>query len=273
VAVPECGVLGLAYGELLRGKSCRAESVHLYQPSFEALVNHDKPAKPFVKRPLMVHEALAAIPFPLQIGLLHLINGHLAYAERVVAGAAPGVLTFSAVSISVAGIANRAEPPATIFLLAQGDLMEAATLRVLMSIPVAPPNFSLRYSGSLGAMDLTRLDAFLDIAEHTRIKSGYTQEAAFEIDVTDGQAQGRVQGTYRNLQIAILNKQTDSSKGLRNRMESFLANEFRIRRANAPGTLRETKEGKVNYSRRPQDKLMQFVWFALRNGILDLISE
>jgi hypothetical protein len=56
-------------------------------------------------------------------------------------------------------------------------------------------------------------------------------------------------------------------------MESFLANELRIRRANAPDTLRETKEGKVNYSRRPQDEFMQYLWFALRSGVLDLISE
>jgi hypothetical protein len=42
VAVPECRVLGLAYGELLTGKSYRARSVHFSRPSFDALVNRDK---------------------------------------------------------------------------------------------------------------------------------------------------------------------------------------------------------------------------------------
>jgi hypothetical protein len=39
VFVPECRVLGLAYGELLQGKSYRARSVHFSRPSFDALVN------------------------------------------------------------------------------------------------------------------------------------------------------------------------------------------------------------------------------------------
>ena len=115
VVVPECRVLGLAYGELLQGKSYRAGSVHISRPSFDALVNRDKPEEPFVKSPLMVHEALAAIRQPLQVDSLSITNGHLTYCERVAAGADPGVLTFGAVSMSVEGIANRGEatPPSS----------------------------------------------------------------------------------------------------------------------------------------------------------------
>ncbi len=221
VVVPECRVSGLAYGELLQAKSYRAGSVHLSRPSFDALVNRDKPVKPFVKRPLMVHEALAAIPQPLQVDSLSITNGYVRYCERVVAGADPGVLTFAAVNMSVEGIANRGEASDAILLRAQGDLMDAGTLKVLMSIPITPPDFSLHYSGSLSAMDLTRLDGFLDIAERTRIKSGSAQEVEFEIDVTGGQAHGRVRAIYENLEIAFLDEQTGTEKGFDNRVASF----------------------------------------------------
>ncbi|MCX6926846.1 MAG: hypothetical protein NT154_27120, partial [Verrucomicrobia bacterium] len=199
IILPECGVLGLAYGELLQGKSWRARSVHFSRPSFDALINRDKPPRPFVKSPLMVHEALASIRQPLQVDSLTITNGHVTYCERLAVGANPAVLTFGAVSLSAEGIANRGEPAAAIQLRGQGDLMDAGTLKVLMSIPITPSNLSLHYSGSLSAMDLTRLDAFLDIAEHTRIKSGSAQEAAFEIDVTAGQARGRVRAIYKDL--------------------------------------------------------------------------
>jgi hypothetical protein len=106
--------------------------------------------------------------------------------------------------------------------------MDAGTLKVLMSIPIAPSDFSLHYSGSLSAMDLTRLDAFLDIAEHTRLKSGTVQEAAFEIDVTAGQASGRVRAIYQNLEIAFLDKQTGTENGFDNRVASLLANVLKI---------------------------------------------
>jgi hypothetical protein len=273
VVLPECRVLGLAYGDLLQGRSYRARSVHFSSPSFDALINRDKPPAPFVKSPLMVHEALASIRQPLQVDSLTITNGHLTYCERLAIGADPAVLTFAAVSLSVEGIANRGEPTAFILLRGQGDLMDAGTLKVVMSIPITPPSFALHYSGSLSAMDLTRLDAFLDIAEHTRIKSGSVKEAAFEIDVTAGQARGRVRAIYGNLEIAILDKQTGTAKGLNNRVASFLANVFKIRSSNAPDASGSMKEGEVNYTRRPEEEFLQFAWFALRTGVLDVISH
>ncbi len=273
VVVPECSVSGLAYGELLEGKSYRARSVHVSRPSFDALVNRDKPVEPFVNRPLMVHEALAAIRQMLQIDSLSISNGSLRYCERVVAGAEPGVLTFGAVSMSVEGIANRAKTNTPILLQAQGNLMDAGTLKVQMAIPIMPPDFSLHYSGSLSTMDLTRLGAFLDIAEHTRIRSGSAQEAAFEIEVTASQARGRVRALYRDLEIAVLDKQTGSEKGLGNRAVSFFTNVLKIRKSNVPDASGSMKEGKVNYTRKPEDEFVQFLWFALRSGVLDVITH
>ena len=273
VVVPECRVLGLEYGELLQGKSYRARSVRFSQPSFDALVNRDKPKQPFVKSPLMVHEALAAIRQPLQVDSLIITNGHLTYCERRVVGTDPGVLTFAAVNLSVEGIANRGEASDAIALRGQGELMNAGTLKVRMTLPVVSQDFSLHYSGSLSAMDLTRLDAFLDIAERTRIKSGLAQAAAFEIDVTAGLARGWVRAIYKDLEMAFLDKQTGTEKGLDNRVASFLMNALKIRNSNAPDAAGLMKMGEVNYTRRPGDAFQQFAWFALRTGVLDVISQ
>jgi hypothetical protein len=273
LVAPECRVLGLAYRELFQGKSYRARSVHFSGPSFDALVNRDQPVAPFVKPPLMVHEALASIRQPLQVNSLSITNGHLTYRERVVAGAEPGVLTFTAVSLSAEGIANRGEAAAAIRLQGRGDLMDAGTLMVQMSIPITPSDFSFHYSGSLSAMDQTRLNAFLEIAERTRIKSGSAQSADFDIEVTAGQARGRVRGIYRDLELAVLDKKTDTEKGVGNRVASFLENVLKIRSSNAPDASGSMKEGVVNYTRRPEDEFLQFAWFALRSGVLDVISH
>jgi len=273
VIVPECRVLGLAYGELLQGKSYRARSVQLSQPSLDALVDREKKVDPLEKPPLMVNEALAAIRQPLQLDSLSITNGSLKYCERLVAGAEPGVLIISAVNLSAEDIANRAPAPAVIQLQGQGQLMNAGTMKLVMSIPITPTGFSLHYSGSLGAMDLTRLDPFLDIAEHTRLMSGTVQQAAFEIDVTAGQARGHVLARYGNLSIAMLDKQTGTKEGIDNRVVSFLANELKIRSTNAPDAAGLMKQGEVKYTRKPGDEFQQFAWFALRTGILDIISH
>jgi len=273
VVLPECRVLGLTYGEALRGSSYRARSVHFSRPSFDALINRDKAPEPFVKSPLMVHEALAAIRQPLQVDSLSITNGHLTYCERLSVGADPAVLTIEAVSLSAEGIANRGEPTAAIQIRGQGELMNAGTMKVQILIPITPPDFSLHYTGSLSAMDLTQLDAFLEIAEHTRIKSGSAQAAAFEVDVNAGQARGRVRAIYKDLEIAVLDKQTGSAKGLTDRVASFLANVVKIRNANAPEGSGSSKTGEIKYTRRPDDEFQQFLWFALRTGVLDIISN
>ena len=273
VVLPECRVSGLEYGEVLQGRSYRARSVHFSHPTFDALINRDKPPEPFEKSPPMVHEALASIRQPLQVGSLSITNGTFRYCERLAVGADPAVLTFGAVSLSVEGIANRGEATAVIQLRGQGDLINAGTMKVLMSIPITSPDFSFHYSGSLSAMDLTRLDAFLDIAEHTRIKSGSAQEASFEIDVTASQARGRVRAIYKDLEFAVLDKQTGNEKGLANRVASLFANVLKFRKANTPEGSGSSKEGEVNYTRKPDDEFLQFVWFALRTGVMDIISQ
>ena len=182
-------------------------------------------------------------------------------------------MTFGAVSISAQGIANRATDAAAIRIQAQGDLMDAGRLTVRMTLPLAPPDFSLHYSGSLGAMDLTRLDPFLEIAEHTRVKSGSTEGAAFDIEVQAGHARGTVRAIYKDLDMTLLNRRTGSDKGLEDRVASFFANELRIRHANAPDPHGSLRLGDVNYTRKPEDEFLQFAWFALRSGVLDVIRR
>lgn len=268
VIVPKCSVVGLAYGDLLQGRSYRARTVHLSRPSLDALVNRDKPVNTSGKRPLMVKEALASTGTPVQIDHLSITDGHIKYAERVVARSAPGVLTFTEVKMEAEDITNLGEKSAAISLKAQGNLMDAGVLKVQMKIPLTSPDFSLHYAGSLSAMDLTRLNAFLDIAEHTRIKSGRAKQVTFKVEVTGDRARGHVRAIYRDLKITILDKQSGTEKGLDNRIASFIANTFALQRSSAQGSM---KEGKVNYRRRPDDTFIQVAWFSLRSGVLDVI--
>ena len=272
LVVPECRVLGLAYAAWIRAGEFRAREIQLLRPSLDALADRDKPVRPSGLRPLMVNEALAAIRPPLQVGLLTINDGFLNYGERVVAGAAPGVLTFTALNLRAEAISNRGGATAAIRLKAQGKLMDAGALKVLMTIPLTGPDVSLRYSGTLSAMDLTRLDAFLDRAEHIRIKSGRVNEVAFEVEVIADQAHGRVRASYRDLKMAVRDQETGTEKGVGNRMASFLMNTFQLRHSNGPDATGAVKEGKVDYRRKRNDTFIQVVWFSLRSGLLDLIK-
>lgn len=273
LVVPECRVLGVAYADLFEGRSYRADSIRVSRPSFDALVNQDKPVRPFVQSPLMVHETLGTIRLPLRVDRLRITNGRLTYREQLVVGAQSAVLTFGAVKCSVEGIANRGGADAAIELAAQGDLMDAGTLKVRMTIPLLPTELSVHYAGSLAAMDLTRLNAFIGIAERTRVKSGTAREVAFDIQVVAGQARGRVRALYEDLQIAVLDKHTGTERGLDDRITSFVANVLKVRTSNTAAGSGSTKEGVVNYARRPEDEFPEFLWSALWTGVRDAITH
>jgi hypothetical protein len=273
VVIPECRVTGVSYPELLAGTAYRAQSMHLSAPELDALVNRDKPNDPVTRPGLMVHEALAKLGKVIALDVLTLTKGQVKYCERRTASGPPGILTIGAVNISAKGLVSRAPPGTAMSIQAEGNLMNAGTMKVAMSLPVVSPDFSLTYSGSLSAMDMTHLNAFLEIAERIRITSCQAKGATFEVRVKAGHATGSVQSIYRDLEIAFLDKDTGSEKGVLNRAESFLANTFKIRNANLPDRSGAVRIGKVNYERKPDDTFIKFIWFALRSGVLDSIGS
>jgi hypothetical protein len=272
LAVASCSVHGVAFPELLSGKGYRAESVKVASPVFESLVSRDKPRRPVLDSPPMPHEALAAIRQPFRVGQFTITDGQLSYAARRFEGAAPGVLTFNAVEISAKEIANAAAGGQFIGVWAEGRLMDAGTMSVEMRIPVAPSSFAFQYSGKLDAMELTRLGDYLDRAGRIQISSGTLSEALFDINVESGRARGALRATYRDLRVTIVDRETGSDKGATNRVATILTNELKVKDENIPNKAGVLREGKVDYTRKPEESFLQFVWLALRTGIFEAIS-
>jgi hypothetical protein len=170
------------------------------------------------------------------------------------------------------GITNHAAPGATAVIRAQGNFMKTSTMKILMVIPVASPEISFRYSGSLDLMDATRLNSFLEVGESLRIKSGTLQNATFDVNVTASRASGTVRMMYRDLNIAVLNSLTGSERGASNRITSYIANAMKIRGTNMPDKSGSMKIGEVKYARKPDDTFLQLVWFSLRSGVGDVVG-
>lgn len=265
-------VMGLACLELLQGKSYRTRSVQIDDAFFDILVNKDKPCAIDSSSSLMPNEILSSIKGMLQVDSLSIQDGRLNYGERYGAGAKPALITFDSMQVLAEGIANHGDPGAALVIHAQGIFMKAGTMKVLMSIPVASPEFSFQYSGSLSGMELSALNSFLEPAEQIRIKTGDLQSATFEINVASGRASGNLQAVYRDLTFAVINKESRSEKGFFNRIASFIANNFKIRGNNLPDKSGSIKIGEVKFARAQDHSFIQFVWFALRSGVRDVIG-
>lgn len=271
IVTPRCSVTGLSCLQLLQGKMYRARSVQIHDAFFDVLVNKDKPYVSDTP-PLMLNEILASIKAPLQIHNLSVVNARLKYGERIRVDAEPAIITFDSVHVLAEGIANHGHHGANLVIHAHGKFMNAGTMNVLMSIPVASPDFSYQYSGSLSKMDVSSLNVFLETAEQMRIKAGFLQEATFEISVASGHASGYVRALYSDLTFAVINKYTGSEKGILDRIASLIANNFKFRKTNLPDKLGTLKIGEVNYTRKRDDFFLEFTWFALRSGVGNVVG-
>jgi hypothetical protein len=272
LVVPHARVMGLACLELLQGKNYRARSISIHDAFLDLLLNQDKPDSRDTTGLLMPNEFLAAVEGTLQVDSVRIINGRLEYGERFAVGSKPAVVTFDSMQALAKGIANHGARGAALSIRAQARFVKAGTMKLLMAIPVASPECSFQYSGSLSGMDLRAINSFLEISDGMRIKSGILEEATFEVNVVSGLAKGNVRGIYRELKLAAINKKTGSEKGFSNRFTSFIANSLTIRRNNVPGKSGSVKIGAVNYMQVRDDPFFQFEWFALRTGVRDVVG-
>ena len=272
LVVPHVRVKGLACLELLQGKTYRTRSVQIHDALLDVMVNKDKPNSKDTSSPLMPNEILSSIKKTLRVDSLSIMNGRLKYSERFEVGAKPAWITFDSMQVLAEGIANHGGRGAALVIHAQGKFLKLGTMNVLMTIPVASPEFSLQYSGSLSRMDLNPINSFLEVSDQMRIKAGVLEEVTFEINVASGHANGNVRGVYKDLTLAAIDKETGSQKGLSNGIASFIANTFKIRRTNVPDKSGSIKIGEVKYTRERDDSFINIVWFALRTGVRDVVG-
>jgi len=270
--IPKIKITKLDCFALLQGNIYKAGSIDLNDLVADILVNMDKPYDITSTKPQMPNEALNSIKEIIKINNLKITNGRLNYCERYVVKEKPGIITFNKVNILVTGIANHTGRSETVVINGDGLFMNSGKIKLFMEIPLNSKKFSLRYSGSLSSMDVSDLNSFIEKSEHRRIKSGYLQSAFYNIDVNSGYAKGVLRVEYKDLSIAVLDKKTGSEKGIFNRIISLFGKLFVIRGNNIPDDKGLMKIGEIKYRRDPDDYFLQFLWFALRNGVGDVVG-
>jgi len=270
--IPQIKITELDCFALLQGNMYKAGNININGVFADILVNMDKLYDNNSSKPQMPNEALSSIKETIKVNNIKITNGRLKYSERYVVNAKPGVINFTKVNISVSGIANHTRNTETAIIQGEGLFMNSSLMKLDMTIPLSSKNFSLKYSGSLNRMDVTELNSFLEAGEHRRIKSGILQSAVFNVRVNSGHALGTLRVVYKDLSIAILNKDTGSDKGIFNRIISLFGKIFVIRGTNMPDDKGAMKIGIIKYIRDPEDYFLQFVWFALRNGVGDVVG-
>ena len=272
IDVPKIRITGLDYLPMLEGKSYKAASINIGDAFVDILSNLDKAHDINSPNPQMPNEFFSSLTEIIRIDSLKITNGLLKYAERPAVGTQPGVITINKINVSVKSIANHTEQPVTTIINGEALLMNTDTLKLLMAVPLTSKEFSLQCSGSIGKMDANLFNTFIEPVEQKRIKSGNLHSAAFDINVKSGSATGTVAIVYNDLSIVMINSNTGSENGIFNKVASLFGKLFIIRSSNMPDGKGLIKTGEIKFVRKPVNTFFQFVWFALRSGVADLVG-
>jgi hypothetical protein len=272
IGARECTLEGVACASVLRGENVRARSLHCQDVSADVLINKEKPFPEDARRPRMPNEMLSSMKDTVGLDSLIITDCRLKYSERFAVGRKPATLTFDRVQLLMTGIASHAGRDAEAGVQARGTFMGGGTITLAMSIPLSGPQFSFRYSGSLGGMDLMKINPWIGPSDQTLIKSGILESAAFHIEVNAGKATGNVRAVYRDLVVASISGRTGNENGLMERLASWVAKNVKIRGTNIPDKSGAMKLGTVKYARKKNDPFFGFTWFALRSGVGDVVG-
>ncbi|MBE0645889.1 MAG: DUF748 domain-containing protein [Bacteroidetes bacterium] len=271
-SIPIAVMSGINFRSILKGDSYQVRSIAMRDAFADILVNMDKPYRPDSLPPKMLNEVFVSIQQDLSIESITITNGRLKYGERVTVRGVPGIITFDSVNVSVRGISNQSEEADTMQVIADGIFMNAAPMKLSLTMPLTSDTFSLNYSGSLGSMDATVLNAFLEPCEHVRITSGKVKTARYAVSVINGRARGEIDVIYDELELSILDKKTGSANGLWDQIASLYGYLFVIRGDNQRDGDGMLKKGKVRYRRHTEDLFLQYLWFSLRSGVADIVG-
>jgi hypothetical protein len=270
LVLPQVNISGMDCNGLLQRKIYNARFIQISNPSLDVLVNMYKPYQRVASKTPLTKHIIPSVKEILNIDSLSILNGRLKYAECYKKGSNPGFITFSDVNMLAKGLSNNNNQGDTLVIRSNAKFMGTTKTKMILSIPLTSPKFTLQYTGSMGNLELIKLNSFLEIAENYRIKSGKINSGSIMINVKDRRAKGYVRSDYQDFKLALIDEKTGSEKGIGNRLKSLYANIFKLNGSNKPDKAGILKLGNVNYLRKSDDTFIQFLWFSMRSGIGDI---
>lgn len=198
------------------------------------------------------------------------VSGRIAYNE-IPAGEARDAarIAFEQLDARVTGISNAAgATPMPIVVDASMSLFEApATIRI--EIPYDSSTYRMAMSGSVGAIDLTRINSLTIPLQGIEVQDGHLAALRFDATVDGRTAGGTVWAAYRDLDVQVVDRETGEG-GLFDDVKSFVTNTFVLRGDNMPGDgeADDARPGAIEYYVRRDDSFFTRVWAPIRSGLM-----
>lgn len=229
--------------------------------------NLDRPADVVKER---ITELISAIPFPVELDTLQIVNSDISYSEVPKGKSEPGTIhfkEFNAIILNVSSI-DSVLVDEKLIIEADTKLNGEGAMKVTIKVPYNSGNFNLY--ATLGPMDMQRLNPTLEFMASVKIGSGKLRGMILEMEADAYKSRNKFTIDYQDLEID-LSKVTEDGVEKKNEVLSKLAN-LAIKKDNLPGDknyLTPTYTTIRNRYRSP----FNLIWLSAKDGFFEVIPS
>jgi hypothetical protein len=124
--------------------------------------------------------------------------------------------------------------------------------------------------GSVGEMNLTELNRFLENTAYVQIRDGINKSISFSFDGNEDYAYGKMKFYYNDLKINVLDADTHLQRGHGVSIKSFFANTFVVNSKNP--RLLFVREGDIFTERDKEKSIFAYWGKAVVSGLVSSIG-
>ncbi len=218
-------------------------------------------------------QQVAARPGPaVRFDTVLVTGGTIVYRERKPERERPGLVTFDAVRATVLDLDLPSRGRA-LRMDMSARLMDEGLLTVRASVPLGAPDFRYQLSGKLGKMPAKAFNRFLRENEPFEFDNGWVEGIDFRQEVKGGRATTTLTPRYRDLSVNATGEGGGLIGSVKRAAKEFVAQAFVVRSGNPDEDGENLRTARTVRRYDPATTWLQFSWFSLRDGLMEVLKE
>jgi hypothetical protein len=260
---------GIDFPLYMKKKELYATQMSIKDGALDVFNNNELPGRIKIKNGKYPHQLLQQLKAAITVKMLSLSNIDISYAEYDRDSKKKGTITFKKTSGTITNITNvnkiKAKSP-YLFANMTTYMMGKGKLEVNFRFDLDAKDGAFSYSGALGNMDGRVLNGITMPLGMVQVKRGTAKKLTFNVKANDQRAKGSLQFAYNDLSVALLKRDKNEDKLVKQGLISLLANAMVINSDN-PGRDGILITAPISYQRPETASFFSFIWRTLFVGI------
>jgi len=229
---------------------------------------------PFVEiyKPLP-QERLHKMALGLKLDSLFLNDGNIVFQQFAEKSKVPGEVYITGLNARIFNITNDSATllkKPKMFLEARGAFADKGDINLQVVFDLVDTNRVFYMGAVVANLDLTEFNRMLVPTVFVKIKSGYDKNLILTAKANNEYSYGEMKFYYDDLKIALLNKETETPKGVGNALGSFFANSFFIK-TNNPNLI-SVRKGEIFFERYKYKSIFNYWVKIFLSGVVTSIG-